>query len=137
MNDRIYSLKKNPRLFEQMNIFFNKYTNIFKYPNIGYTLVQKPFRCLHKTFIMLRYATHYLDSVGKMFSLLHKFLGPLAHNHQKDGSAKNWSNHQCKHPAHPCLVGCKKRGDLTYGDRLNSSGNDNNAFVWSHPMQCK
>ena len=36
----------------------------------------------------------------------------------------------CEHPAHSCVVGCKERGgDLTYGDSLNSSGNDNNAFV--------
>ena len=35
----------------------------------------------------------------------------------------------CKHPAHSCVVGCKERGGLTYGDSLNSSGNYNNAFV--------
>ena len=34
----------------------------------------------------------------------------------------------CKHPAHSCVVGCKAPR-LTYGDSLNSSGNDNNAFV--------
>ena len=37
--------------------------------------------------------------------------------------------YHCKHPAHSCVVGCKERGGLTYGDSLNSSGNDNNAFV--------
>ena len=54
----------------------------------------------------------------------------------------------CKPPAHFCVVGCKERGGgLTYGDSLNSSGNDNNAFVrcaghiwydtWRHSIQCK
>ena len=38
MNVRIYSLKKNPQTFAPMNIFFNKYSNIFEYPNICYTL---------------------------------------------------------------------------------------------------
>ena len=40
MNVQIYSLWKNPRIFRQMNIFVNKYSNIFEYPNICYTLVQ-------------------------------------------------------------------------------------------------
>ena len=39
MNVRIYSLWKNSQIFERMNIFVNKYLNIFEYPNICYTLV--------------------------------------------------------------------------------------------------
>ena len=39
MNVRIYLLWKNPRIFEGMNIFVNKYLNIFEYPNIRHTLV--------------------------------------------------------------------------------------------------
>ena len=39
MNVRIYSRWKNPRIFKRMNIFVNKYSNIFEYPNIRYTLV--------------------------------------------------------------------------------------------------
>ena len=35
----------------------------------------------------------------------------------------------CKHPAHSCVVGCKERGGLTCGESLNSSRNNNNAFV--------
>ena len=38
MNVRIYSRWKNPGIFKQMNIFVNKYSNIFKYLNIPYTL---------------------------------------------------------------------------------------------------
>ena len=38
MNVRIYSVKKNPRIFGRINIFVNKYLNIFEYPNIRYTL---------------------------------------------------------------------------------------------------
>ena len=40
----IYLLSKNPRIFEQMNIFVHKYSNIFKYPNIRYTLCPTYFR---------------------------------------------------------------------------------------------
>ena len=38
MNVRIYSRLKNPRIFKRLNIFVKKYSNIFKYPNICYTL---------------------------------------------------------------------------------------------------
>ena len=38
MNVRIYSRWKNPRIFKRINIFVNKYSNIFEYPNIRYTL---------------------------------------------------------------------------------------------------
>ena len=34
-----------------------------------------------------------------------------------------------KHPAHFCVLGCKEMG-LTYGESINSSGNDNNAFAF-------
>ena len=37
-NVQIYSLWKNSQKFERMNIFINKYLNIFEYPNICYTL---------------------------------------------------------------------------------------------------
>ena len=38
-------------------------------------------------------------------------------------------NH-CKHTAHSCVVACKERGGgLSYGDSLNSSGNDDNVFI--------
>ena len=39
MNVRIYSRWKNPRIFKRMNTFVNKYSNIFEYPNIRYTLI--------------------------------------------------------------------------------------------------
>ena len=39
MNVRIHLLWKNPQMFEQMNIFVNKYLNIREYPNIRYTLI--------------------------------------------------------------------------------------------------
>ena len=38
MNVRIYLLWKKPWIFRQMNIFVNKYLNIFEYQNIRYTL---------------------------------------------------------------------------------------------------
>ena len=38
MNVWIYLLWKNPRIFWWMNIFVNKYSNIFEYPNIRNTL---------------------------------------------------------------------------------------------------
>ena len=40
MNVQIYSLWKNPRIFERMNIFNNKYSHILEYLNIRYTLAQ-------------------------------------------------------------------------------------------------
>ena len=43
INVQIYSLWKNPQIFEQMNKFDNKYLNIFEYPNICFTL---PWLCL-------------------------------------------------------------------------------------------
>ena len=36
----IYSLWRNPQIFERMNIFVNKYLNLFEYPNIRYTLIR-------------------------------------------------------------------------------------------------
>ena len=38
MTVRIYLLWKNPQIFRWMNIVINKYSNIFQYPNIRYTL---------------------------------------------------------------------------------------------------
>ena len=32
-------LKQNARIFGRINIFVNKYSNIFEYPNIRYTLI--------------------------------------------------------------------------------------------------
>ena len=45
MNVQIYLLWKNPQIFEWMNIFINKYSNIFEYPNICYTLTQCSWGC--------------------------------------------------------------------------------------------
>ena len=39
MNVRMYSVWKNSRIFGRMNIFVNKYSNIFEYPNICDTLI--------------------------------------------------------------------------------------------------
>ena len=39
MNVRIYSRWKYPQIFKRMNIFVNKYSNIFEYPNIRYTMI--------------------------------------------------------------------------------------------------
>ena len=39
MNVWIYLLLKNPQIIEWMNIFVNKYSNIYKYPNFRYTLI--------------------------------------------------------------------------------------------------
>ena len=39
MNVRIDSRWKNPQIFERMNIFINKYLNIFEYPYIHYNLL--------------------------------------------------------------------------------------------------
>ena len=43
MNVRIYLLWRNPWIFERMNIFVNKYSNIIKYLNICYTLSRSIF----------------------------------------------------------------------------------------------
>ena len=69
MNVRIYSLWKNPRIFEQMNIFVNKYSNIFKYPDIRQTLVGDMLRrdfktCSNKAYIVKQLVIPNVELVG-------------------------------------------------------------------------
>ena len=71
MNVRIYSVWKNPRIFERMNIFIKNYSNIFEDPNIRYTLPCNAFPTKNKELIFLR--------VGKFVMVLLLFLLFLLH----------------------------------------------------------